>query len=102
MAGKFPTPQERAMAWLLEATEIGGMRSFIKVSHERFTLILRKGMLPFHWIAESHVFPDKGYVTSVRERANYGAVWALSSMGALDQVMPSIWEDIKLLDERMD
>ena len=35
------------------------MRSFIKVSHERFTLILRKGMLPFHWIAESHVFPDK-------------------------------------------
>lgn len=27
------------------------MRSFIKVSHERFTLILRKGMLPFHWIA---------------------------------------------------
>lgn len=25
MAGKFPTPQERAMAWLLEATEIGGM-----------------------------------------------------------------------------
>nr|DAG09530.1 MAG TPA: cysteine peptidase [Caudoviricetes sp.] len=78
------------------------MRSFIKVSHERFTLILRKGMLPFHWIAESHVYPDKGYVTAVRERANYGAVWALSSMGALDQVMPSIWEDIKWLDERMD
>lgn len=25
MAGKFPTPQEHAMAWLLEATEIGGM-----------------------------------------------------------------------------
>lgn len=25
MAEKFPTPQERAMAWLLEATEIGGM-----------------------------------------------------------------------------
>lgn len=24
MAEKFPTPQERAMAWLLEATEIGG------------------------------------------------------------------------------
>ena len=23
-------------------------------------------------------------------------------MGALDQVMPSIWEDIKWLDERMD
>lgn len=57
------------------------MRSFIKVSHERFTLILRKGMLPFHWIAESRVYPDKGYVTAVRERANYGAVWALSSMG---------------------
>lgn len=54
------------------------MRSFIKVSHERFTLILRKGMLPFHWIAESRVYPDKGYVTAVRERANYGAVWALS------------------------
>ena len=52
-------------------------------------------MLPFHWIAESHVFPDKGYVTAVRERANYGAVWALSSRGALDQVMPSIWEDIE-------
>ena len=78
------------------------MRSFIKVSHECFTLILRKGMLQFHWIAESHVYPDKGYVTAVRERANYGAVWALSSMGALDQVMPSIWEDIKWLDERMD
>ena len=61
------------------------MRSFIKVEHSRFTLILRKGGLPFHWIAESHVYPDKGYVTSVRERANYGAVWALSSMGALDQ-----------------
>lgn len=60
------------------------MRSFIKVSHERFTLILRKGMLPFHWIAESHVYPDKGYVTAVRERTNYGAVWALSSSGALD------------------
>lgn len=27
------------------------MRSFIKVEHSRFTLILRKGMLPFHWIA---------------------------------------------------
>jgi hypothetical protein len=78
------------------------MRSFIKVEHSRFTLILRKGMLPFHWIAESRVFPDKGYVTAVRERANYGAVWALSSMGALDQVMLSIWEDIKWLDERMD
>ena len=76
------------------------MRSFIKVEHSRFTLILRKGMLPFHWIAESHVFPDKGYVTAVRERANYGAVWALSGMGALDQVMPSIWEDIKWLDKR--
>lgn len=25
MAEKFPTPQERAMAWLSEATEIGGM-----------------------------------------------------------------------------
>ena len=25
MAEKFPTPQERAIAWLLEATEIGGM-----------------------------------------------------------------------------
>lgn len=25
MAEKFPTTQERAMAWLLEATEIGGM-----------------------------------------------------------------------------
>ena len=25
MAEKFPTPQERAMEWLLEATEIGGM-----------------------------------------------------------------------------
>lgn len=25
MAEKFPTPQERAMAWLLEATETGGM-----------------------------------------------------------------------------
>ena len=25
MACKFPTPQEHAMAWLLEATEIGGM-----------------------------------------------------------------------------
>lgn len=25
MAEKFPTPQERAMQWLLEATEIGGM-----------------------------------------------------------------------------
>jgi len=25
MAEKFPTPQKRAMAWLLEATEIGGM-----------------------------------------------------------------------------
>lgn len=25
MAEKFPTPQERAMACLLEATEIGGM-----------------------------------------------------------------------------
>lgn len=25
MAEKFPTPQERTMAWLLEATEIGGM-----------------------------------------------------------------------------
>lgn len=25
MAEKFPTPQERAMAWLLEAPEIGGM-----------------------------------------------------------------------------
>lgn len=55
------------------------MRSFIKVEHSRFTLILRKGMLPFHWIAESHVYPDKGYVTAVRERTNYGAVWALSS-----------------------
>ena len=43
------------------------MRSFIKVEHSRFTLILRKGMLPFHWIAESHVYPDKGYVTAVRE-----------------------------------
>ena len=35
--------------------------------------------------AESHVYPDKGYVTAVRERTNYGAVWALSSRGALDQ-----------------
>ena len=61
------------------------MRSFIKVEHSRFTLILRKGMLPFHWIAESHVYPDKGYVTAARERTNYGAVWALSSRGALDQ-----------------
>lgn len=78
------------------------MRSFIKVEHSRFTLILRKGMLPFHWIAESHVYPDKGYVTAVRERTNYGAVWALSSSGALDQVMLSIWEDIEWLDERMD
>lgn len=43
------------------------MRSFIKVEHSRFTLILRKGMLPFHWIAESHVYPDKGYVTAVRQ-----------------------------------
>lgn len=60
------------------------MRSFIKVEHSRFTLILRKGMLPFHWIAESHVYPDKGYVTAARERTNYGAVWALSSRGALD------------------
>ena len=25
IAEKFPTPQERAMQWLLEATEIGGM-----------------------------------------------------------------------------
>lgn len=25
MAEKFPTPQERAMEWLLKATEIGGM-----------------------------------------------------------------------------
>lgn len=25
MSTKFPTPQEHAMAWLLEATEIGGM-----------------------------------------------------------------------------
>lgn len=25
MSTKFPTPQERAMAWLSEATEIGGM-----------------------------------------------------------------------------
>lgn len=25
MSTKFPTPAERAMAWLLEATEIGGM-----------------------------------------------------------------------------
>lgn len=25
MAEKFPTPQERAMAWLLEAPEISGM-----------------------------------------------------------------------------
>ena len=65
-------------------------------------VILRKGMLPFHWIAESHVYPDKGYVTAVRERTNYGAVWALSSRGALDQVMLSIWEDIEWLDERMD
>lgn len=102
MSTKFPTPQERAMAWLLEATEIGGMRTFIKVDDARFTLILRKGMLPFHWIMESHVFPDKGYVTAVRERTNYGAVWALSSRGALDQVMLSIWEDIEWLDERMD
>lgn len=39
------------------------MRSFIKVEHSRFTLILRKGMLPFHWIAESHVYPDKGYMS---------------------------------------
>lgn len=78
------------------------MRSFIKVEHSRFTLILRKGMLPFRWIMESHVYPDKGYVTAARERTNYGAVWALSSMGALDQVMPSIWEDIEYLDERMD
>ena len=78
------------------------MRSFIKVEHSRFTLILRKGMLPFHWIAESHVYPDKGYVTAVRERANYGAVWALSSRGALDQVMLSLWEDIEWLAERMD
>lgn len=54
------------------------MRTFIKVEHSRFTLILRKGMLPFHWIAESHVYPDKGYVTAVRERTNYGAVGALS------------------------
>lgn len=36
------------------------MRSFIKVEHSRFTLILRKGMLPFHWIAESHVYPGQG------------------------------------------
>lgn len=50
------------------------MRTFIKVEHSRFTLILRKGMLPFHWIAESHVYPDKGYVTAARERTNYGAV----------------------------
>lgn len=78
------------------------MRTFIKVEHSRFTLILRKGMLPFHWIAESHVYPDKGYVTAVRERTNYGAVWALSSRGALDQVMLSIWEDIEYLNERMD
>lgn len=77
------------------------MRTFIKVDDARFTLILRKEMLPFHWIMESHVFPDKGYVTAVRERTNYGAVWALSSRGALDQVMLSIWEDIKWLDERM-
>lgn len=48
------------------------MRTFIKVEHSRFTLILRKGMLPFHWIAESHVYPDKGYVTAVLERTNYG------------------------------
>ena len=27
MSDGFPTPQERAMAWLLEATEIGGMSS---------------------------------------------------------------------------
>lgn len=74
------------------------MRTFIKVEHSRFTLILRKGMLPFHWIAESHVYPDKGYVTAVRERTNYGAVWTLSSRGALDQVMLSIWEDIEWLD----
>lgn len=26
------------------------MRTFIKVEHSRFTLILRKGMLPFHWM----------------------------------------------------
>ena len=78
------------------------MRTFIKVEHSRFTLILRKGMLPFHWIAESHVYPDKGYVTAARECTNYGAVWALSSSGALDQVMLSIWEDIEWLDERMD
>ena len=25
MSTKFPTPQERAKAWLMEATEIGGM-----------------------------------------------------------------------------
>lgn len=25
MSTKFPTPQKRAMQWLLEATEIGGM-----------------------------------------------------------------------------
>lgn len=25
MSTKFPTPQERAIQWLLEATEIGGM-----------------------------------------------------------------------------
>lgn len=44
------------------------------------------------------------YVDTVEllDDPNYGAVWALSSMGALDQVMPSIWEDIKWLDERMD
>lgn len=78
------------------------IRSFIKIEHSRFTLILRKGMLPFHWIAESHVFPDKGYVTAVRERTNYGAVYALSGMGALEQAMVVVWEDIKWLDERMD
>lgn len=34
MAGKFPTPQERAMAWLLEATEIGGKNGHMELDTE--------------------------------------------------------------------
>ena len=67
------------MAWLLEATEIGGMSR-----------------------PETALYAYQAGFTAARERANYGAVWALSSMGALDQVMPSIWEDIKWFDERID
>ena len=78
------------------------MRSFIKVEHSRFTFIFRKGLLPLHLIAENHAYPDKCYLTAVRERTHKRAVWALSSRGALDQVMLSIWEDIEWLDERMD